>query len=62
MNQPVKSTLKEWSEKWGLASSQRADIDEKGYKNFDPFEIWHHHAATRNPLMLALMLRFDQRR
>ena len=62
MKQSVQSSLKEWSEKWGFTSSGSADIDEKGYKNSDPFEIWHHHAATRNPLLLALMLRFDQRR
>lgn len=62
MNQPVKFNLKEWSEKWGILPSTTEGLEDKGYKNSDPFDIWHHHAAKRNPLFLAMMLRFDQRR
>jgi hypothetical protein len=62
MNTPKKSTLQEWSEKLSQALSPQPNSDEKGSKNLDSFEIWHHHAATRNPLFLSMMLKFDQRR
>ena len=45
-----------------VAAVARPEAEDKGPKASDAFEVWHHHAATRNPAHLALMLRFDQRR
>ena len=38
-----------------------ADRD-KGPKEADRFEVWHHHGSLRSPSEFALLLRFDQRR
>jgi len=35
---------------------------DKGPKDSDRFEVWHHHASLRRPGEYALMLQLDQRR
>ena len=50
------------SDRLSASNTSKNKSDEKGSKIADGFEVWHRYIQIKNPLHLASILRFDQRR